>query len=65
MLYSGLYSGIDLHKRSMVIHTWDGDGAAVREADLSGNDIQAVGLTALCGQGHEAAHGVFAAGVVH
>lgn len=30
-----LYSGIDLHKRSMVIHTVAEDGRAVREAELA------------------------------
>ena len=29
-----LYSGIDLHKRSLAIHTLDADGATAREAQL-------------------------------
>jgi transposase len=29
-----VYSGIDLHKRSLVIHTLDADGATTREAEL-------------------------------
>src|SRR5215217_2506645 len=29
-----LFSGIDLHKRSLAIHTVDAQGARVREADL-------------------------------
>ena len=29
-----LFSGIDLHKRSLVIHTLDADGATMREAEL-------------------------------
>ena len=29
-----LYSGIDLHKRSFVIHTLDADSATTREAEL-------------------------------
>jgi hypothetical protein len=29
-----LSSGIDLHKRSLVIHTLDADGTTVREAEL-------------------------------
>lgn len=29
-----LFSGIDLHERSLVIHTLDADGAAMREAEL-------------------------------
>ena len=29
-----LYSGIDLHKRSLVIHTLDAAGATTREAQL-------------------------------
>ena len=29
-----LYSGIDLHKRSLVIHTLDADGTTAREAEL-------------------------------
>ena len=29
-----LYSGIDLHKRSLVIHTVDADGSAVPEAEM-------------------------------
>ena len=35
MLYSGLYSGIDLHKRSLVIHTVDAEGRVAREAELA------------------------------
>ena len=31
-----LYSGIGLHKRSLVIHTLDADEAVVREATLAG-----------------------------
>ena len=30
-----LYSGIDLHKHSLVVHTVAEDGTAVREAELS------------------------------
>ena len=30
-----LYSGIDLHKRSLVIHTLDAEGTLVREAELA------------------------------
>src|SRR5215211_2050291 len=30
-----LFSGIDLHKRSLVIHTLDADGATAREAELT------------------------------
>ena len=30
-----LYSGIDLHKRSLVIHTLDTDGTTTREAELN------------------------------
>ena len=30
-----LYSGIDLHKHSLVIHTVAEDGSAVREAELA------------------------------
>jgi hypothetical protein len=29
-----LFSGIDLHKRSLVIHTLDAEGATAREAEL-------------------------------
>ena len=29
-----LFSGIDLHKRSLVIHTPDADGTTTREAEL-------------------------------
>ena len=29
-----LFSGIDLHKRSLVIHTLDADGTTAREAEL-------------------------------
>jgi transposase len=29
-----LFSGIDLHKRSLVIHTLDAEGATTREAEL-------------------------------
>ena len=29
-----LFSGIDLHKRSLVIHTLDADGTTTREAEL-------------------------------
>ena len=29
-----LYSGIDLYKRTIAIHTVDADGAMVRKADL-------------------------------
>lgn len=32
-----LFSGIDLHKRSLVIHTLDADGATTREAELRSN----------------------------
>lgn len=32
-----LYSGIDLHKRTIAIHTVDADGAMVRKADLPTN----------------------------
>ena len=30
-----LFSGIDLHKRSLVIHTLDAEGALVREAEMA------------------------------
>jgi hypothetical protein len=30
-----LYSGIDLHKRSLVIHTLDAEGGVAREAELA------------------------------
>ena len=29
-----LFSGIDLHKRSLVIHTLDAEGVTMREAEL-------------------------------
>ena len=36
-----LFSGIDLHKRSLVIHTLDAEGVTTREAELR-NDRAAV-----------------------
>src|SRR5689334_3973223 len=44
-----LDSGIDLHKRSLVIHTLDAEGATAREAELKSDRAAVMAYAALAG----------------
>ena len=49
-----LYSGIDLHKRSLVIHTLDADGPTTREAQLTSDRAAVVAYFATLNGAHRA-----------